>query len=117
MNRSKEWHEVVLFVLFVLFFAINLLDYVSTVVGLAAGKTETNWFALLVIGYIGEFPALVLIKILFTGLIGFTLWVVIEKTPKTSTDDDLLIGGLLVLNVIGFFVLANNFAVLGWNLI
>lgn len=116
MLFDKKFREVTLVSLFVLFLGINLLDYVSTVVGLAEGKHEANWFAVWAMGIIGEIPALILIKIMFTVVIGITIWFVFERT-KTILDDELLMAGLVALNVIGFFVLSSNFANLGWNLL
>ena len=112
--ESKEWHEVVLILLFIVFFAINLLDYVSTVVGLARGLVELNWLAVILMQRIGEVLALLIIKVAFTALIGFTIWAVLKKTPFSFLDDDMLIIGLLLLNVFGALVLSNNFSYIGW---
>ena len=106
-----------LILLFIVFFAINLLDYVSTIVALAHGAVEMNWFAVALMKYIGEFAAFVAIKVFFTALIGITIWIVIRRTPFTFLDDDVMIAGLFLLNLVGFLVLSNNFSVLGWKLI
>ena len=101
-------------ILFVIFFTINILDYISTIVGLAQGLIELNWLAVILMQKIGEVPALLAIKAAFTALIGVTIWAVLKKTPFSFFDDDVLIAGLLFLNVFGTLVLSNNFSYIGW---
>ncbi len=110
-----EWHRATLLGLFFIFFVVNVLDFASTVYGVFwMHLVETNWFVNELSTIIGFSPALVLVKVLMVGLIAFTTWAVAVKTPRSFLDDDLMLIGLLVLNVIGFFVLSNNFGLVGW---
>ncbi len=110
-----EWHRKALLGLFFIFFGVNILDFASTIYGVFwMHLVETNRFVNDLAKAIGFIPALVLGKILMIGMIGFTTWAVVTKTPYSYVDDDVMLVGLLLLNVIGFFVLQNNFGLVGW---
>lgn len=115
-DSDYKLHEIVLISLFVLLLGINVLDYLSTVIGLARGFVETNWLVLQLMPRIGEVPSLLLVKGLFTTLIGGTIWLALRETPESFIDDDAMIAALIFLNVVGFFVLSNNFSYLNWKL-
>lgn|SRR5487761_1289865 len=111
-----EWHRKTLLVLFGIFFAVNVADFVSTVYGIFwMHLVETNWLVNELANGMGFTPALVLVKVLMVGLIGFTTWTVVTETPRSYLDDDVMLVGLLGLNLFGFFVLSNNFGLLGWT--
>ena len=118
MNFSEnyELHEIILIALFVVFLGINVVDYLSTIAGLARGLVETNWLVLQLISKIGEVPALILDKGMFTALIAGTIWLALKESPESFLDDDAMIVALIFLNAIGFGVLSNNFSYLGWAL-
>ena len=115
MVDSYEAHEIALIVLFVVFFALNVLDVFSTFLGIFYhGFIELNPVGAYAIAHIGLVPALLLLKSLFLVIIGITIVVVLRETPFSFLDDDVLVGGLVLLNALGFFVLSNNFGLLGW---
>jgi hypothetical protein len=93
-----------------------VVDYLSTVAGLAQGLVETNWLVLQLMSKIGEVPALILVKGAFTLLIGGTIWLAMRESPEFFLDDDAMILALIFLNIIGFGVLSNNFSYLGWTI-
>ena len=108
-----EIHEVGLILAFAVFFALNVIDVISTIIGLSHGLIELNWLAVWTMGRIGMLPGLVLLKALFLGIIGVTTYAVLRETPFSFLDDDLLTVGLVLLNILGFFVLSNNLSYLG----
>lgn len=111
--NDYEAHEIALIGLFFIFFVINIIDVFSTLVGLSNGLIELNWLAVMLMQKIGILPALVLLKAFFLAIIGATTWAVLRVDPSDFLDDNFMIGGLLLLNVFGFFVLSNNLSYLG----
>lgn len=108
-------HEVALFALFIFFLILNILDVFSTFVGIAArGFIELNPVGSYLIARVGVVPAMVVLKGLFLTLIGASIALVLRDTPSSFLDDDILLGGMTFLNILGLFVLSNNFGLLGW---
>jgi hypothetical protein len=91
------------------------VDYLTTIVGLARGLIETNWLINQLIPRIGEIPSLILVKAVFSLLIGGTIWLSLKESPRSFIDDDVMIVSLIFLNAFGFAVLSNNFSYLGWR--
>jgi|SRR5579875_2813861 len=110
---DKEAHEIALISLFGILFVVNIIDYASTVAGLARGLIEINPLARFLMSYIGEIPAFVALKGIFTAVIGVTIYVVVKETPSSFFDDDMLLLGMTILNIVGFLVLSNNLSYLG----
>jgi len=109
-------HEVALIALFAVFFALNILDILSTFLGIFYhGFIELNPIGAYAISQVGLVPALLLLKSFFLVIMGITIVVVLKETPFSFLDDDVLLGGLAFLNALGFFVLSNNFGLLGWT--
>jgi uncharacterized membrane protein len=114
LDRQLD-HELALFVLFVVFLILNILDVFSTLVGIAMhGFIELNPVGAYLISKIGLLPAMIVQKSLFISLIGASIALVVKETPSSFLDDDVLLGGMAFLNVLGLFVLSNNFGLLGW---
>ncbi len=110
-----EAHEIVLIALFAVFFILNVLDAFSTFVGIFYhGFLELNPIGAYLISKIGIIWAMVLLKSFFLAIIGITIWLGLRETPFSFLDADILPGGLVLLNALGFFVLSNNFGLLGW---
>ena len=115
MLNSFEDHEILLATLFVIFLILNILDVFSTVVGVVLhGFVELNPFGAFLIARIGLLPAMLVLKGLFVTLIGVSIYLVLQESPSSFLDDDVLAVGMTVLNIVGFFVLSNNFGLLGW---
>ena len=115
MVDSYEAHEIALIGLFVVFFALNILDAFSTFVGIFyRGFVELNPIGSYLIAMIGVVPAMLALKSFFLAIIGATIYFVLKETPFSFLDDDILTGGLIFLNALGFLVLSNNFGLLGW---
>ena len=115
MVDSYEAHEIALIGLFAVFFALNILDAFSTFVGIFYhGFIELNPVGAYLIAKIGVIPAMLALKSFFLAIIGATIYFVLKETPFSFLDDDILTGGLVFLNALGFFVLSNNFGLLGW---
>jgi hypothetical protein len=115
-SLDYEIHEIILVALFLLFLGINIVDYLSTIIGLARGFIETNWLVNQLTPRISEIPSLILVKASFSLLIGGTIWLALKESPRSFIDDDAMIVSLIFLNVIGFFTLSNNFSYLGWRI-
>ena len=112
---DREGHEIALVVGFVVFLILNILDALSTFVGVFYYRfVELNPIGAYVIARIGVLDAMILLKSIILGIIGVTVYAVFRETPDDFFDDDIMFGGLLFLNVLGFFVLSNNFGLLGW---
>ena len=109
-----EKHEVALLAGFSIFLVLNVADLLSTIVALGhAGLIETNPLAVYLMARLGEIPGLITLKVFVVLIIGFSVYAVI-KTREEFFDDDTLITGLAFLNIIGFFICSNNFALIGW---
>lgn len=112
---SYEKHEIVLIGLFLVFFALNILDAFSTFVGIFYyGFIELNPIGAFLIAKTGLLLAMIVLKSSFLAIIGVTIYFVLKETPFSFLDDDILTAGLVFLNALGFFVLSNNFGLLGW---
>jgi hypothetical protein len=105
---ASKIYKAVIFGLFIVFLIVNILDILSTIVGLSMGLLETNWLVQYIAPSIGLLGAFFVVKGLFVGLVFFSIFLALRT--RSRIDDDFVIGGLLILNVIGFFVLSNNFS-------
>ncbi|MDG7000807.1 MAG: hypothetical protein JRN15_17070 [Nitrososphaerota archaeon] len=114
-QTDYEVHEIALIAFFFVFLNLNILDVFSTVVGIALhGFVELNPVGSYFISRVGLLPAMLVLKSLFLSLISASIYLVLKETPSSFLDDDVLLGGMTFLNVLGLFVLSNNFGLLGW---
>ncbi len=114
-QESYEIHEIILIALFFIFLILNILDVFSTVVGIAVhGFIELNPFGAYLIAKIGLIPAMLVLKTIYLVLIGGSIYLVLRETPGSFLDDNILVGGMTLINILGLFVLSNNFGLLGW---
>jgi uncharacterized membrane protein len=114
-QTDYEVHEILLIALFFIFLILNILDVFSTVVGIAVhGFVELNPFGAYLILKMGLIPAMLVLKTIYLVLIGGSIYLVLRETPGSFLDDNILVGGMALINILGLFVLSNNFGLLGW---
>jgi uncharacterized membrane protein len=117
MDFSEDYaiHEIVLVALFFAFLVLNILDVFSTLVGIALhGFVELNPFGAYLIEKMGLLPAMITLKTIYLLLIGASIFLVLRETTSSFLDDNILVGGMALINLLGLLVLSNNFGILGW---
>ena len=109
---QKEKLDLGLIFGFIVLFVVDILDVTSSLLGYNAGLSEVNftgipeWF----IRTLGDTPGLIILKALSLLIIGTTIAYVAYTRPLF--DDRVTLVALILVNVIGIFVLGNNYALI-----
>lgn len=90
-------------VLFVFVMTANVLDAVSTLYGITAGKIETNSLLLSFAHHIGFIPALISVKVVTTAMIA---WIYGTAVRENSYKEAQIL--LFIIAIVYSFVVLNN---------
>ena len=113
MNERKEL-KLILLGLFVILFAIDILDIFSTVVGLHIGLSELNPIGVWMMKEFGQLWGLVIFKAFSLAVVAGVIVFVIYVTPTEFIDDEAAIGAMIFVIFLGIAVLSNNFSLIGY---
>lgn len=109
-----ETHKIALLVGFAIFLVLNVFDVITTFIGIAFDHlSEQNPIGAYLFVKLGLVPGMILLKTIYFVLIGGTLYALLRDVHSFVADDVMIIG-MMALNILGFFVLSNNFGLLGW---
>lgn len=113
-GTNYEPHKIVMLFFFAAFLALNVLDVVTTFIAIVFHHlAELNPVGAYLMHQIGPLPGLIILKAFYVGIVSATIYALLHDI-HSFVADDVMIAGLLILNILGLFVLSNNFGILGW---
>ena len=109
----REKLKIGLAIAFVVLFIIDVLDVSSSLIGYQIGLIEINPIGVWFIQQFGQFDGVILAKAISLAVVGLVILYVVKKTPKELLDDEFALGALVGVEIVGVFVLSNNFSLIG----